>query len=107
MRQKSTAPHAGKIMTKKVTTLSPETTLLEASKLLVKKHCLCAPVVPPVSAQPARSVAHTRATNVSSPSDANWFGPAASCKPQPPAQPPASLTPPTATAPPTPPLTSR
>jgi len=33
------------MMTKKVTTLLPETTLLEASKLLVKKHWLCAPVV--------------------------------------------------------------
>jgi predicted transcriptional regulator len=32
-------------MTKKVTTLAPETSLLEASKLLVKKRWLCAPVV--------------------------------------------------------------
>jgi len=45
MRPKSTAPHARDIMTKKVTTLLPDTSLLEASKLLVKKNWLCAPVV--------------------------------------------------------------
>ena len=45
MRRKRTAPHVRDIMSRKVTTLQPETTLLEASKLLVKKHWLCAPVV--------------------------------------------------------------
>ena len=44
MRKRPAAPHAGDIMTKKVTTLAPETTLLDASKLLVKKNWLCAPV---------------------------------------------------------------
>jgi len=45
MRKKRTAPHVRDIMSKKVTTLAPETSLLEASKLLIKKHWLCAPVV--------------------------------------------------------------
>ena len=44
MRKRPAAPHARDIMTKKVTTLAPETTLLDASKLLVKKRWLCAPV---------------------------------------------------------------
>ena len=45
MRKKRAAPHVRDIMSKKVTTLAPRTSLLEASKLLVKKHWLCAPVV--------------------------------------------------------------
>ncbi|MHC4956055.1 MAG: CBS domain-containing protein [Planctomycetota bacterium] len=44
MKQKPT-PHARDIMTKRVTTLLPTTTLLEASRLLTKKAWLCAPVV--------------------------------------------------------------
>jgi len=45
MKQRPAAPHARDIMTRKVTALAPETSLLEASKLLVKKRWLCAPVV--------------------------------------------------------------
>jgi len=45
MRKKRTAPHVRDIMSRKVTKLAPETSLLDASKLLVKKHWLCAPVV--------------------------------------------------------------
>ena len=44
MTKRPAAPHARDIMTKKVTTLAPDTTLLEASKLLVKKRWLSAPV---------------------------------------------------------------